>query len=853
MTTLKAAGERLAGLVEYYAGLAERTDLDTPSRGPVDYYLDPDEPPGRWWGAGAAAIGLRGEVDPGQLRRMLEARHPIKGSPVGRGFVDRSARAFDATFSAPKSVSVLWALSDDPWLRAEVLAAHDAAVMAALDWLERHGAVTRRGKDGVDQVDTHGLTAALFRQHTSRTADPQLHTHAVVWSKIQDPSGAWLALDARWLKYQQRAIGWVYDAALRTEIARRLGATWGLVVEGHADLDGMPRGLLDLYSQRSDQVDAKLAELVQRWAGDHDGMDPDPRTIARLQRAAVLASRPSKLAMSPAATLRAEWIDRADAAGFDLADLPRARQASPLVTIDEDLVIAQAVERVAGQSATWLRADLGREIAALLPPDVAADGAALVTLVDDLVESAAARCLELHPMSTTTEARRGDGRPLREHVVNRRLTSHAVLGQEAELIRWAELATRPPDPALAPAEVVSGHDRLVLVVGPAGAGKTTMLETAVRRLGDQGRHVLGLAPSGKAADVLATEAGCATMTVAKLLEPHTATPPPGTTVIVDEAGMASTDDLARLVALTERHGWRLVCVGDPEQLPAVGRGGMFAHWCDTLPALHLDRVHRFVETWEAEASLQLRAGDRRAVERYVAHGRLESIHSALLPRQIAADHERLGTDGSTVAITTSSAASARAINVAIQRRRRGDRTDRVMALRDGTHVGVGDRVVTRRNDPNLRTTHGIQVRNRQTWSVVDVRRDGGLTVVDPDRGRVELPGDYVCVNVELGWAVTGYGNQGDTVDHGIAVIEAPSSRAGAYVAMTRGRRDNVAWVLDDSGLEDPGDVLASIIARPSNGITAHAMRDRLARDLGVEPPRCAQPRSVEPPGLSLGL
>lgn len=318
--------------------------------------------------------------------------------------------------------------------------------------------------------------------------------------------------------------------------------------------------------------------------------------------------------------------------------------------------------------------------------------------------------------------------------------------------------------------------------------------------------------------------------------------------------MASTDDLARLVALTERHGWRLACVGDPEQLPAVGRGGMFAHWCDNLRALHLDRVHRFVEVWEAEASLQLRAGDRRAIERYVSHSRLKSIHPALLARQIAADHERLGADGSTVAITTSSAASARAINVAIQRLRRGDRMDGVVALRDGTFVGADDRVVTRRNDPNLRTTHGIQVRNRQTWTVVDVRRDGRLTVVDPDRGRVELPGNYVRSHVELGWAVTGYGNQGDTVDHGIAVIEATTSRAGAYVAMTRGRRDNVAWVLDDSGLEDAGDVLASIISRPSNGITAHAMRDRLARDLGVDPsPQHVHSRSVEPPGLSLGL
>ena len=152
------------------------------------------------------------------LRALLDARHPATGRPLGRRFGDSSARGFDATFSAPKSVSALWALSPDRFVRAEVLAAHDTAVTAALAWFETHGAVTRRGRDGVDQVDTQGVVAALFRQHTSRTVDPQLHTHAVIAAKVQDPTGRWLSLDARFLKGQQRTIGWIYDAALRAEL-----------------------------------------------------------------------------------------------------------------------------------------------------------------------------------------------------------------------------------------------------------------------------------------------------------------------------------------------------------------------------------------------------------------------------------------------------------------------------------------------------------------------------------------------------------------------------------------------------------------------------------------------------------
>ncbi len=110
VTTLKAAKGRLGGLLAYYAGLAEDRSRSGPARGPVDYYLDPNEPPGRWWGRGRHGLGLDGEVTGEQLRAVLEGRHPSTGRPLGRRFGDASARGFDATFSAPKSVSVLWAV-----------------------------------------------------------------------------------------------------------------------------------------------------------------------------------------------------------------------------------------------------------------------------------------------------------------------------------------------------------------------------------------------------------------------------------------------------------------------------------------------------------------------------------------------------------------------------------------------------------------------------------------------------------------------------------------------------------------------------------------------------------------------
>ena len=143
-------------------------------------------------------------------------------------------------------------------------------------WFETHGAVTRRGTDGVLQVDTQGIVAGLFRQHTSRTADPQLHTHAVITAKVQDPTGRWLSLDARFLMRQQRTIGWIYDAALRAELTTRLGVAWDTPDTGPIDLTCIPASVRDALSQRSGQVEAKLAELIGRWSTNTTGPTPTP-------------------------------------------------------------------------------------------------------------------------------------------------------------------------------------------------------------------------------------------------------------------------------------------------------------------------------------------------------------------------------------------------------------------------------------------------------------------------------------------------------------------------------------------------------------------------------------------------
>ena len=169
------------------------------------------------------------------------------------------------------------------------------------------------------------------------------------------------------------------------------------------------------------------------------------------------------------------------------------------------------------------------------------------------------------------------------------------------------------------AAAVAGTDRLVVVVGPAGTGKTTTLQRAVEDLAAWDRPVFGVAPTAKAARVLERETGMDSDTVAKLLyEWHRADRPPharyrlpaGTTLIVDEAGMIGTASLHQLVDLADAHGWRMALVGDPRQLQAVGRGGLFNELCSITRVHELSHIHRFHERWEAAASLRLRAGDR---------------------------------------------------------------------------------------------------------------------------------------------------------------------------------------------------------------------------------------------------
>ena len=304
----------------------------------------PDDVPGVWTGNQATALGLTGTVSTDGLEAVLSGRDPKTGSPLGRPLVDRvladgrvvrAVAGFDATFSAPKSLSVLAALTGDP----RYAEAHDVAVAAVTAYLERFGATTRvRADGGRLHLDTNGLTMAAFRQATSRLDDPQLHTHLVISGKVQTADGRWLALDARFLKQHQRALGGLYQSVLRAKVADKLGLRFGPVVNGQAEIAGVPDELLEVFSKRAAQINtvmtAKVAEFYAR-----EGRDPSPFERAAMEREVAADTRGRKTGVDHT-TLHQRWLAEAAAVGITpktlvamVRDAARALADTPLPVV----------------------------------------------------------------------------------------------------------------------------------------------------------------------------------------------------------------------------------------------------------------------------------------------------------------------------------------------------------------------------------------------------------------------------------------------------------------------------------------------------------------------------------------
>src|SRR3954469_658276 len=249
-----------------------------------DYYAGRGESPGIWTGRGAAALGLEGVVEDGQLAILIRGDNPLSGDKLRRRHpksrtitvekIDpasgerrleekrlRPVAGFDLVFSVPKSVSLLPALGDEETRRA-INEAHVSAWQAALSYLEDEACVVRRGTGGIHREHGEGFVAAAYQHRTSRAQDPHLHTHVIVANMARRPTdGKWRALDGEAiLKTYRLAAGYLYQAHLRAELQRSLGVEWETPAKGMAELRGVPREALLQFSTRRLQILEQLRE-----------------------------------------------------------------------------------------------------------------------------------------------------------------------------------------------------------------------------------------------------------------------------------------------------------------------------------------------------------------------------------------------------------------------------------------------------------------------------------------------------------------------------------------------------------------------------------------------------------------
>jgi DNA primase catalytic core len=815
---------------------------------------------------------------------------------------------YDLSFSPVKSVSTLWAVAPRE-VAAVIERAHHDAVKDTLTWLEKNATYTRRGKGGVAQVEVDGLIAAAFTHRDSRAGDPDLHTHVAVSNKVRAKDGQWLALDGRPFFKNNVAASERYNTRIEALLIERLGLSFA----DRAGTDPSKRPIREIvgvdgalprhWSKRRASIDVRRAALSAQFQADH-GRPPTPNEARELAQKANTDTRQRKHEPRSYADQRATWRTEALAVlGGDVGlrdyvhhalHAPGHRQPRQRVTTRWVHEAAHDVlTTVQASRAVWqenhVRAEAERRVRA-----------AGVTLgeVDRAVDAIVARALSpklslpldsAEPIREPAALRRSDGASVYTVAGSKLYTSREIVAAEQAIVAAAArtdgrtITAATIDMALLEStangvelnpgqvqlvrELATSGSRVQLALAPAGTGKTTAMRVLSRAWtspasdGAAGGSVVGLAPSAAAAAVLREEIGTDTDTLAKLihsLETGIAVPNwvtaigPDTLVVIDEAGMAGTPDLAKAIEYVIDRGGSVRLIGDDQQLAAIGAGGVLRDISEVHGAVTLSQVMRFTDPItgapnhaEGAASLALRDGDSAAIAYYIDNNR---IHVGDLTT---------ATDDTYTAWSADRAAGRDSIMLAPTRdlvaelndRARRDRLDtaltptgRQATLADQSQASAGDAIITRQNNRKIPIGAHDWVKNGDRWLIERVRESGALDVIHHDTGRhITLPADYVAEHVSLGYASTVHGAQGITADTCYTVATGEESRQLLYVAMTRGRHanhvhlttagdgDEHAVITRDALLPPTAvDILTRVLARDGAPVSAASQARALA-------------------------
>ncbi len=829
-----------------------------------DYYLRGGTATGSWHGNGAAEAGLQGRVSAEGLVRLFDGQHPATGEQLGRRLRKGGVAAWDLTFSADKSVSLLWALGG-PTVRRQVLEAFEEATNEALVYLESVASSTRgatripilddEGNPLLDEagiaryrvetwpIQSAGYVAAWFTEFTSRADDPQLHSHVVVGNRVKGVDRAWRTLDGRLLYRHKLAAGYIHEAELRSRLTERLGVRWQPVENGMADVEGFTRDQIMTFSRRRKQIDA--------WREGH-GIDDTPannETIALVTR--------SLKQERPIADLMAEWQDRALQVGLTPAAIDAALNRTNQVTVpDQEPLFTDLVSPsgLTAETATFGRAEVIEGAAAALPEGGARTQ--IEALADALLRRSEVVAILPTPSLVGQPVDDGliDGSdpapmtpPPSGHdvftglVYERRYTTAELLAIEQAVICRAEAGVRAgrwtaPEALVVEAlahhpNLTGGQHRLVrrfatsgsaidLAVGPAGTGKSAALaivgELAIRT----GTPILGTALAAKAATGFETATGIPSTTLTRLIGEATDRKclPEGVVVVVDEAGMVGTRQLARLSELVEAASGKLILIGDYHQLPEIEAGGLFRALCNRLPAVELTDNVRQDHNWERDALAELRDGSvSRAIAMYHRRGRviISASPEATIEQAVENWHRDVEATGDISEVLLIAYRNStvdllnRSARTAIES---GGGLSGPTLETNGQPFREGERVVCLKNRPRLGVLNG----DLATITNVDTDQKKVTVRLDRSNEARTLPIWYLDDGyLDYGYAITGHKAQGATTRLVHTVATEMVDREWIYVTMSRGQQANTLY------LSDEGESL--------DDWCAHISRDRAGR------------------------
>ena len=613
------------------AGQAQAYHKEEFANAKENYYTEGERVRGEWQGQLAQRWGLTGEVNEQQFARLSEGQHPATGEQLvrhqtareytnERGETVRSMEhraGWDATFSAPKSVSLTALVGGDD----RVKEAHRESVRVALDEMEKY--VQARIGGNVPAQTTGAWAVAKFEHDSSRPVEgyaaPQLHTHAVVFNVTETADGNTRALQPQELyKTQQYA-----TAVYRSELAARLQGM-GYEIErgehGQPEIKGYSREYLEASSPRREQIKEQLreqgrsgpeaAEIAAHQTRDakqplsHEEVRERHQAMARVhgdQPQRVLA----EAAERPGVELRPE---SSQTAAHDGVSYARERGMEREAVADERTLMRDALRHTMGEARLpEIKAEFERRVQS-----------------SELIEV-----------------------PRREGLAGRAFTTGEMQGYERELIDRMRMGqgnrdvladgqtrqqTMEQHPHLSLSQqnavdtVLTSRDQMMALEGVAGAGKTTSLAAVREAAVSAGYEVKGLAPTSRAAQKLG-EAGMATETLQRhLTRGDRADDGQKRLYVVDESSMASTRQMHTFVGRLKEND-RVLFVGDTRQHEAVEAGRPYAQLQEAgLRTAHLDEIIRQKDPALKEAVEQLARGEvREAIGNLNEQGRVHEI------------------------------------------------------------------------------------------------------------------------------------------------------------------------------------------------------------------------------------